>query len=79
MRLDASEIRTALDRAGIDVHPLGLQDFIASLASSVSIASSNSFISGDGNVEKEKVYITFPEFRDYLLLLPRKPSVNEVS
>ncbi len=54
---------------GIDLPPLSLEDFIASLASSRSQVRS----------PREKPYVTFPEFRDYLLLLPRKPSVSEVS
>jgi len=84
MRLDASEIRTALDRAGIELPPLSLQDFIASLTCSRTYTS-NPTSSGSGssgnssNNSGEKIYVTFPEFRDYLLLLPRKPSVNEVS
>lgn len=67
MRLDVSEINTALDRAGIGLHRAALEDFIASLASS------------SKHQGEYPSSITFPQFRDYLLLLPRKPSVNEVS
>lgn len=68
MRLDVHEIRTALDRAGIDVPQISLDDFIASLTSTRTSAHASG----------EKTYVTFPEFRDYLLLLPRKPSVPEI-
>lgn len=67
MHLDVSEIRTALDRAGIEIPDPALADFVASIASS-------SRHQGPG-----PAWISFPQFRDYLLLLPRKPSVNEVS
>ncbi|PWZ03220.1 mitochondrial carrier [Testicularia cyperi] len=68
MKLDLQEIRAALDRAGIDVPQISLDDFVASLTSS-RIAAHRS---------DERQYVTFPEFRDYLLLLPRKPSVPEI-
>ncbi|CDW96006.1 hypothetical protein [Sporisorium scitamineum] len=68
MRLDVQEIHTALDRAGIDVPQISLDDFVASLTST----RTSAHVSGD------KTYVTFPEFRDYLLLLPRKPSVLEI-
>ena len=68
MKLDVQEIRTALDRAGIDVPQISLDDFIASLTSTRTSAHASG----------EKTYVTFPEFRDYLLLLPRKPSVPEI-
>lgn len=67
MRLDIAEINTALDRAGIELSQAALEDFIASLSSSSRHRASD-FPSS----------VTFPQFRDYLLLLPRKPSVNEV-
>ncbi|MCO5565783.1 hypothetical protein L7F22_019458 [Adiantum nelumboides] len=67
MRLDTAEIATALDRAEIALSKDGLQDFVASLGSS-------SRWQGSGCPSS----VTFPEFRDYLLLLPRKPSVNEI-
>lgn len=67
MRLDISEINLALDRAGIDLPQAALEDFITSLGSSSRHKDSSCPSS-----------ISFPEFRDYLLLLPRKPSMNEV-
>ncbi len=68
MRLDVQEIGTALDRAGIEVPQISLDDFVASLTSTRTSTRTNN----------EKIYVTFPEFRDYLLLLPRKPSVPEI-
>ncbi|GAC72551.1 predicted mitochondrial carrier protein [Moesziomyces antarcticus T-34] len=68
MKLDVQEIRGALDRAGIDVPQISLDDFIASLTSTRPSAHASG----------EKTYVSFPEFRDYLLLLPRKPSVSEI-
>lgn len=68
MLLDVQEIRAALDRAGIDVPQISLDDFIASLTSTRASAHASG----------ERTYVTFPEFRDYLLLLPRKPSVPEI-
>lgn len=67
MLLDTVEIAGALDRAEIELSKDGLQDFVASLGSS-------SRWQGSGCPSS----VTFPEFRDYLLLLPRKPSVNEI-
>ncbi|SNX82611.1 related to SAL1 - member of the Ca2+-binding subfamily of the mitochondrial carrier family [Melanopsichium pennsylvanicum] len=68
MRLDVQEIRAALDRSGIELPQISLDDFIASLTSTRASAHASG----------EKTYVTFPEFRDYLLLLPRKPSVPEI-
>ncbi|KAN0065068.1 hypothetical protein ACQY0O_001563 [Thecaphora frezii] len=68
MKLDIGEIRIALDRAGIQLPQLSLDDFIASLTCSRSSPCR----------PDEKPYVSFPEFRDYLLLLPRKPSVPEI-
>lgn len=67
MRLDVAEINTALDRAGIELSRGALEDFIASLGSS-------SRFQGSGCPSS----ISFPQFRDYLLLLPRSPSVHEI-
>jgi hypothetical protein len=67
MRLDIGEINGALDRAGIDLPRPALEDFITSMASS--------FRQQDSACPS---HISFPQFRDYLLLLPREASVNEV-
>lgn len=68
MKLDLQEIQGALDRAGISVPQLSLDDFVASLTS-----TRTSSHGAEG-----RLYVTFPDFRDYLLLLPRKPSVTEI-
>ncbi|KDN48537.1 hypothetical protein K437DRAFT_255514 [Tilletiaria anomala UBC 951] len=79
MRLDVQEIRAALDRAGLDVPPMSLEDFIASLASSRVQGNQYPYPPRRSGVkETDKPYVSFPEFRDYLLLLPRKPSVSEI-
>lgn len=80
MRLDITEIRSALDRAGIELPPASLDDFIASLSSSTRTSDphapgTSTWYSHD---PPPPSYITWPEFRDYLLLLPRQPSVNEI-
>lgn len=80
MRLDVAEIRTALDKAGIDLPPALLDDFIASLSSSTRSADPHQRASRgeDDPCFSTPTYISWPEFRDYLLLLPRKPSVGEI-
>lgn len=84
MRLDVAEIRTALDKAGLDLPPALLDDFIASLSSSTRTADPHS-PQGRGidlwhapRESQPTTYVSWPEFRDYLLLLPRKPSVGEI-
>lgn len=67
MRLDIGEINGTLDRAGIDLPRPALEDFITSMASSFRQQNSSC-----------PSHISFPQFRDYLLLLPREASVNEV-
>ncbi|CAO1624430.1 unnamed protein product [Sympodiomycopsis kandeliae] len=83
MRLDVAEIRTALDKAGIDLPPALLDDFIASLSSSTHTADPHARVRGvdlwhSPRELQPTQYISWPEFRDYLLLLPRKPSVGEI-
>ncbi|CAO1632809.1 unnamed protein product [Parajaminaea phylloscopi] len=80
MRLDVAEIRLALGKAGIELAPASLEDFIASLSSSTRTSDphapgTSTWYSQD---PPTPTYITWPEFRDYLLLLPRQPSVNEI-
>ncbi|KAJ8468413.1 hypothetical protein ONZ45_g17252 [Pleurotus djamor] len=59
--LDSQELDVALRKAGIDLSPATLADFMASLASS-----------------PHSHAVTFSEFRDFLLLLPRKVSAAEI-
>lgn len=77
MRLDVSEIHLALDRAGINLSPPSLEDFIASLHSSTRTSDPHAQDSSSEQAATPQS-VTWPEFRDYLLLLPRKPSVNEI-
>ncbi|PKI84696.1 hypothetical protein MVES1_001212 [Malassezia vespertilionis] len=68
--LDISEIRSGFARAGAHPSELVMDDFIACLASS-----------GVSDVKEQHNaphYVTFPEFRDYLLLMPHKPSIPEI-
>ncbi|KAI9512195.1 mitochondrial carrier [Russula earlei] len=60
-RLDAEELTVALRKAGVQVSPSILSDFMTSLT-----ASSHSHP------------ISFQEFRDFLLLLPRRVSTKEI-
>ncbi|KAL9937183.1 hypothetical protein V8E36_003592 [Tilletia maclaganii] len=71
--LDIGEIRAALARAGIDLGSVPLEDFTASLASSRSYPSPT--VAG---LSEGSLYVTFPEFRDYLLLLPRRATMPEI-
>lgn len=64
------EIKAGFDRAGIHPGKMVLRDFIASLASSG--------VSDVSQLRREDLYITFPEFRDYMLLMPRKPTMSEI-
>jgi len=69
-KLDMDEISTALAQAGIHPSVPVLQDFIASLASSG--------VEDVSDLHDSNLFVTFPEFRDYLLLLPRYPTVAEI-
>ncbi|KAF4575014.1 hypothetical protein EYR36_006369 [Pleurotus pulmonarius] len=59
--LDSQELDLALRKAGIELPPAMLSDFMASLTTS-----------------PHSHTITFSEFRDFLLLLPRKVSTTEI-
>lgn len=59
--LDASELREALKKAGIQLSTAQLSDFMTFFTSSPHSHS-----------------ISFPEFRDFLLLLPRRASAAEM-
>ncbi|CAD6886603.1 unnamed protein product [Tilletia laevis] len=71
--VDIGEIRAALERAGIDLGSAPLEDFTACLASARYYPSPP--VSGPS---EGSLYVTFPEFRDYLLLLPRKATMPEI-
>ncbi|WFD35080.1 hypothetical protein MCUN1_001929 [Malassezia cuniculi] len=69
-QLDEEEISHGFDRAGIHMNSVVLEDFVASLASYA--------VDDVSELHGYKHNVTFPEFRDYLLLLPRKPSMAEI-
>ncbi|KZV76065.1 mitochondrial carrier [Peniophora sp. CONT] len=60
-RLEAHEVASALSRAGIELTPATLSDFMTYLTASPHSRA-----------------ISFREFRDFLLLLPRKASAKEI-
>lgn len=68
--LDEQEISAALEKAGLRPSQAVLDDLIASLASSG--------VQDVKELHEKDLYVTFPEFRDYLLLLPRKPTISEI-
>jgi len=61
-------MRAALSRGGVDVTPQVVDDLVRFLAS----GSEHAMQGGEG------VYITFPEFRDFLFMLPRKATPFEI-
>ena len=69
-RLDAIEMRAALSRSGIEITPATVEDLVRFLASGTSIGSPDS--------SPETMYITFAEFRDFLIILPRKATPFEI-
>lgn len=71
-KLDVAEMRNALQRSGIEMTDSGLRDFVSFLASGATTPPSTQ------QQRKDATYITFAEFRDFLILLPRKASVQEI-
>ena len=69
-RLDAMEMRAALSRSGIDITPTTVADLVRFLAS----GSSNT----GPRAGSEDMYISFQEFRDFLIMLPRKATPFEI-
>ena len=72
-RLDAVEMRAALSRSGIDITQTTVEDLVRFLAS----GSGTSAPSSNPN-QPENMYITFSEFRDFLIMLPRKATPFEI-
>jgi solute carrier family 25 phosphate transporter 23/24/25/41 len=68
-RLDAVDLRAALSRSGIDLNPTTVEDLVRFLASGTSVGEPNA---------KDEQYITFGEFRDFLIMLPRKATPFEI-
>lgn len=69
-RLDAVEMRAALSRSGIDITPATVCDLVGFLASGTSAGAV-----GDA---ADNQYVTFQEFRDFLIMLPRKATPYEI-
>lgn len=95
-RLDATEMRAALSRSGIDITPATVTDlvrFLASGSKATTAGKQTAEIHGGGEgLEKradaatagssgpgvDDMYITFQEFRDFLIMLPRKATPFEI-
>ncbi|ORX36264.1 mitochondrial carrier domain-containing protein [Kockovaella imperatae] len=65
-RLDVNDMRAALAKSGIEITPATAQDLVSFLAS------------GSSSEASEDMYITFQEFRDFLIMLPRKATPFEI-
>ncbi len=65
-------MRAALSRSGIDITPTTVEDLVRFLASGSMMGSPGSGSSPDN------MYITFSEFRDFLIMLPRKATPFEI-
>lgn len=72
-RLDSNEMRSALSRSGIDITPTTVEDLVRFLASGSSTSGPSTSTS-----QSENMYITFSEFRDFLIMLPRKATPFEI-
>ncbi|RSH94259.1 hypothetical protein EHS25_004062 [Saitozyma podzolica] len=89
-RLDASEMRAALSRSGIDITPATVNDLVRFLASNGSGQPAGKgeggrggraggrVVGAGGPHSAEDMYITFSEFRDFLIMLPRKATPFEI-
>ncbi|KAF6762299.1 mitochondrial carrier [Ephemerocybe angulata] len=62
--LDPGELQTALKKAGIEIDPDTLSDFMSALSQDSEAAHAGQ--------------VTFSSFRDFLILLPRKVSATEI-
>lgn len=68
--LDASEWAAALSKSGISLSPHTLQEFMTLLTRSSSSYPASSL--------RQQHQISFPEFRDFLLLMPRHATTAEI-
>ncbi|OCF44486.1 solute carrier family 25 (mitochondrial phosphate transporter), member 23/24/25/41 [Kwoniella heveanensis CBS 569] len=73
-RLDASEMRAGLARSGVDITPATVSDLVQFLASH----SSANGLPKSTKTGPEDMFITFAEFRDFLIMLPRKVTPFEI-
>ncbi|KAK4688162.1 hypothetical protein P7C73_g1947, partial [Tremellales sp. Uapishka_1] len=72
-RLDSDELKTALGRSGINITPTTVKDLVRFLASGSPMGKI-----APQTRSPDDLYITFAEFRDFLIMLPRRPSVPEI-
>lgn len=75
-RLDAQEMRAALSRSGVDVTPATVSDLVHFLASPSNKEGLPKGPSQGGS--EEGLYLTFADFRDFLIMLPRKATPFEI-
>lgn len=83
-------MRAALARSGIDITPATVNDLVRFLASNGSGQSPGKgeggrggragarVVGAGGPHSAEDMYITFSEFRDFLIMLPRKATPFEI-
>lgn len=90
-RLDATEMRAALSRSGIDITQATVTDLVRFLASGARFSPAARRLQQSGNEAAaldrpagsavagvDEMYITFKEFRDFLIMLPRKATPFEI-
>nr|ODO00504.1 solute carrier family 25 (mitochondrial phosphate transporter), member 23/24/25/41 [Cryptococcus depauperatus CBS 7855] len=73
-RLDAVEMRAALARSGVNLTPATVSDLVQFLASH---SDQGTIPKLDGENE-EGLFLTFEDFRDFLIMLPRKATPFEI-
>lgn len=66
-------MRAALSRSGIDITPATVEDLVRHLAHGSSHATPSK-----ATLSQEDMYITFGEFRDFLIMLPRRATPFEI-
>lgn len=74
-RLDAVEMRAALSRSGIDITPATVEDLVRHLAHG---SDPDTLPRKKATLSQEDMYITFGEFRDFLIMLPRRATPFEI-
>lgn len=71
-RLDATEMRAALSRSGVEITSATVEDLVRHLAHGLWKLPEKETLS------QEDMYITFGEFRDFLIMLPRRATPLEI-
>ncbi|WWD16881.1 hypothetical protein CI109_101313 [Kwoniella shandongensis] len=79
-RLDAAEMRAALSRSGVDITPATVSDLVHFLQthSASASAADNTTKSALQAKDPDNLFISFAEFRDFLIMLPRKATPFEI-